>query len=71
MSEACKGRVRWKAFRAPPWKEQIDRDVFSAVWDEAPNMRQYNLITIESGKKNGKSELDTALVPNMPVNDDE
>ena len=56
-----KGEFHGKPFKLLPWQEKIIRDVFGTVRDEDPEMRQYNQVYIEIGKKNGKSELGAAL----------
>ena len=66
-----KGEFHGKPFKLLPWQEKIIRDVFGTVRDEDPEMRQYNQVYIEIGKKNGKSELGAALALNMLINDDE
>ncbi|MDD3337125.1 MAG: terminase large subunit [Eubacteriales bacterium] len=66
-----KGEFHGKPFHLLPWQEKIVRDVFGTVRDEAPDMRQFNQVYIEIGKKNGKSELGAALALNMLINDDE
>ena len=66
-----KGEFHGKPFKLLPWQEKIIRDVFGTVRDEDPSMRQYNQVYIETGKKNGKSELGAALALNMLINDDE
>ena len=66
-----KGEFHGKPFVLLPWQEKIVRDVFGTVRDEAPDMRQFNQVYIEIGKKNGKSELGAALALNMLINDDE
>ena len=66
-----KGEFHGKPFHLLPWQEKIVRDVFGTVRDEDPDMRQFNQVYIEIGKKNGKSELGAALALNMLINDDE
>ena len=66
-----KGEFHGKPFKLLPWQEKIIRDVFGTVREEDPEMRQYNQVYIEIGKKNGKSELGAALALNMLINDDE
>ena len=66
-----KGEFHGKPFKLLPWQEKVIRDVFGTVRDEDPDIRQYNQVYIEIGKKNGKSELGAALALNMLINDDE
>ena len=66
-----KGEFHGKPFKLLPWQEKVIRDVFGTVREEDPDIRQYNQVYIEIGKKNGKSELGAALALNMLTNDDE
>ena len=66
-----KGEFHGKPFKLLPWQEKVIRDVFGTVREEDPDIRQYNQVYIEIGKKNGKSELGAALALNMLINDDE
>ena len=58
-----KGEFHGKPFKLLPWQEKIVRDVFGTVRDEQPDMRQYNQVYIEIGKKNGKQLALTTYLP--------
>lgn len=46
-------------FHLLPWEEKVLRDVYGTV--DADGHRQYRIVYIESGKKNGRSSLGAAL----------
>ena len=54
-----KGIWAGKPFYLFPWQEQIIRDLFGIIKENG--YRQFNTAYIESGKKNGKSELAAAV----------
>lgn len=58
-----KGEFHGKPFKLLPWQEKIVRDVFGTVRDEQPDMRQFNQVYIEIGKKNGKQLALTTCLP--------
>lgn len=64
------GQWEGKPFELIDWQEQIIRDVFGIVNNET-GYRQFRQAYIEIAKKNGKTELDSALALKMLCADDE
>lgn len=64
-----KGEFYNKPFKLLPWQERIIRDVFGIL--KPDGYRQFNTVYVSVGKKNGKSELASALALYMLCADGE